>query len=222
MTGFAISRNRKNSASPSMAATPEQGFRSRDKALRNTLIECRDAPSYVLEIQKLWEDAADSFLTIGRYLVQAKKTLNHGEFEHMVRSQLPFDKNVAHRLRRVAEDIDKGRLDQSMLPRNYTTIYRFVTMDDVLLDRARRDGVMNPEVTHRQIQAFMQKVRAEQIRLMAPANHAELTAKRRALQDELGALEEAVAEKRRLLVEIEAALEGQPPIVIEGVAEATE
>jgi hypothetical protein len=222
MTGFVISRNRKKSAPITMAATPEQGFRDRDKVLRNTLIECRDAPSYVLEIQKLWDDAADSFLTIGRYLVQAKQSLRHGEFEHMVRHQLPFDKNVAHRLRRVAEDIDRGRLDQSMLPRNYTTIYRFVTMDDALLDRARREGLVNPEVTHRQIQAFIQKMRAEQIHLMVPADHAKLAAKRRALKDELGALEKVIAEKRRLLAEVEAALVGQPSLVIEGEAEAAE
>ena len=222
MTGFVVSRQRKKASSAVMTATPEQGFRDRDRVLRNTLIECRDAPGYVLEIQKLWDDAAESFLTIGRYLVQAKQTLRHGEFEHMVRHQLPFDKNVAHRLRRVAEDIDKGRLDLSRLPRNYTTIYRFVTMDDALLDRASREGLLHPEVTHRQIHAFLQKVRAEQASPVMQSDYAKLTAQRQALRNELNALKTALEEKRRLLAEVETALEGQPRVVIEGVAEAAE
>jgi len=222
MTGFVVSRQRKKLSSAIMPATPEQGFRDRDRVLRNTLIECRDAPGYVLEIQKLWDDAAESFLTIGRYLVQAKQTLKHGEFEHMVRHQLPFDKNVAHRLRRVAEDIDKGRLDLSKLPRNYTTIYRFVTMDDSLLDQASREGLLNPEVTHRQIRAFLEKVQTEQSGTVTPIDYSKLTAKRQALRRELNALEKILEKKRRILAEVEAALEEQPQLILDGVVEAAE
>jgi ADP-heptose:LPS heptosyltransferase len=217
MTGFIVSRPRK-AASTNIVATPEQGFRDRDKVLRNTLIDCRDAPSYVLEIQKLWDDAADSFLTIGRYLMRAKRTLKHGEFEHMVRGQLPFNKNAAHRLRRVAEDIDGGRLDQAILPRNYTTIYRFVTMDDETLERARHEGVMNPDVTHKQIGAFVQKLRRHQTKIMPSDDYANLTEKLHALQAEVQMLEKTLAVKRKQLQKLEKALEGQPWMTIDGTA----
>lgn len=216
MTGFVISRARKKPFAVAVA-TPEQGHRDRDKVLRNTLIDCQDAPSYALEIQKLWDDAAESFLTIGRYLVQAKQTLKHGEFEHMIRHQLPFDKNVAHRLRRVAEDVDKGRLDVSKLPKNYTTIYRFVTMDDALLERAQKEGIMHPEVTHRQIHAFLQQVRTEQPGSTHAMSDADLAAQYSALKKEIFALERALKEKRLRLKEIERLGDGKPRNIIEGM-----
>ncbi|WP_158601086.1 DUF3102 domain-containing protein [Teichococcus wenyumeiae] len=216
MTGFVLSRTRRKSSSLPATATPEQGFRNRDKVLRNTLLECRDVPSYVLEIQKLWDDAAESFLTIGRYLVQAKQNLKHGEFEQMIRHELPFDKNVAHRLRRVAEDIDKGRLDASKLPRNYTTIYRFVTMNDALLERAQQEGVMHPEVTHRQIHTFLRQVRDEQMVSIQAVNYNEVTDQYSTLRKEISALEKILEEKRGLLRKIEDELKRSELGVIEG------
>ena len=215
MTGFVVSRPRKSRSSTSIAPS-EQGRGDRDRLLRNTVIECRDAPAYILEIQKLWEDAAESFLAIGQYLVSAKQTLRHGEFEHMVREQLPFDKNVAHRLRRVADAIVSGRLDQSVLPRNYTTLYRFVTMDDTLLNRAREEGVMHPDVTHREITAFLQRSQSQSGKTSTEREVSDLEAEYDRLRDELRRLQLAVFDKRRRLNEIEALIGRRPGVVLEG------
>ena len=195
-------------------ATPEGGQRDRDKLLRNTVIECRDALAYVVEIQKLWEDAAESFLAIGHYLVAAKQTLKHGEFEHMVRRQLPFDRNVAHRLRRVAEAIGSGRLDRNTLPGNYTTIYRFVTMDDPTLARAREEGIMHPEVTHREITAFLK--RAQEQAAIVSRNAADLDHEHERLSAELRILEKEIDVKRRRLAEIESLTGRSAGPVIDG------
>ena len=219
MTGFVVSRPRRGRPSTD-AASPERGHRDRDKLLRNTVIECRDAPTYVLEIQKLWDDAAESFLAIGQYLVAAKQTLQHGDFEHMVRQQLPFDRNVAHRLRRVAEAIGNGRLDRSILPRNYTTIYRFVTMDDPTLSKARDEGVMHPTVTHREVTAFLRRARSEAG--IVRQGSAELEVEHRRLRDELHELERVIDGKRQRLAEIDAIVGRQPGPIIDGEAVAAE
>ena len=213
MTGFVVSRRRRLPASIDVA-TPEGGQHDRDKLLRNTVIECKDASAYVLEIQKLWQDAAESFLAIGHYLVAAKQSLRHGEFEHMVRQQLPFDRNVAHRLRRVAEAIGSGRLDRSKLPGNYTTIYRFVTMDPLTLARACNEGVMHPEVTHKEITAFLKRTQDQPV--IESWRATDLGREHKQLSAELRVLEKEIDVKRRRLAEIERFVGSTSRPVIDG------
>ena len=77
--------------------------------LTRAVIPLDDKAGYIAEIAKLWVEAQDRFLTIGRYLVIARRTLKHGEFEAMIARELPFAKATAHQLRTVAEAVDEGR-----------------------------------------------------------------------------------------------------------------
>ena len=56
----------------------------------NAIVPQADVEGYVREINRLWSEARDKFLAIGEYLVQAKETLPHGEYEKMIESRLPF------------------------------------------------------------------------------------------------------------------------------------
>src|SRR5687768_13968648 len=74
------------------------GGLSRAVGLLNTVVPQNDATGYVREISRLWNEAKDKFLAIGEYLSLAKRQLAHGEYEAMIRLQLPFGKSAAHRM----------------------------------------------------------------------------------------------------------------------------
>jgi len=69
------------------------------------------------EIRTLWETASDLFLTIGEYLLQAKATLKHGEYQELISRELPFGYQVAHKLKAVAEKVKEGAIPLDRLPK---------------------------------------------------------------------------------------------------------
>ena|SRR5690349_14911498 len=78
-------------------------------AFDEAVIDYPDAAGYAREIAKLWADAQRKFLAIGRYLVRAKATLPHGEYEAMISNSLPFGLPTARKLKAVAEAVTPGR-----------------------------------------------------------------------------------------------------------------
>jgi hypothetical protein len=59
-------------------------------AVEESMRACHSVDDYVREIGRLWGDAQRKLLIIGRYLVQAKAALEHGEYEDLVCDKLPF------------------------------------------------------------------------------------------------------------------------------------
>jgi hypothetical protein len=109
----------------------------RIERLNSVVAELETREEFVIEISRLWGDAQNTFLTIGRYLVQAAGRLKHGEYQAMVENELPFGYTVSYQLRRVAEAIDSGRLPGADLPPNYSTIYQLTTLNDEQLQLAQ-------------------------------------------------------------------------------------
>src|SRR3954451_16848228 len=64
--------------------------RHRMEDIINAVVPQADVEGYVREINRLWNEARDKFLAIGEYLIQAKETLSHGEYEKMIETRLPF------------------------------------------------------------------------------------------------------------------------------------
>jgi hypothetical protein len=140
---------------------PEHQEAKRQRLLSNHVKECHGTEDFVSEIGKLWEEAQAKFLTIGRYLVQAKERLPHGEFEAMVANQLPFGRSVAYQLRMVAQAVEQRRIAEDDLPRSYTNAYKLVLLDDGALRRAHEAKVVRPDVTRRELTDFFRSIRAE-------------------------------------------------------------
>jgi len=127
--------------------------------LTRTVIPLDDRNGYAAEIAKLWTEAQDRFLTIGRYLAAAKRTLKHGEFEAMIARDLPFSKATAHQLRTVAEAVDGGRFKEDELPRSYATVYYLTTLSTSQLELARKRGLVSPETTRPAIISFKRSLK---------------------------------------------------------------
>lgn len=124
--------------------------------LEGTVLPLSVREEYVQEISRLWRDAQNTFLTIGRYLVQAAEKLEHGEYQAMVENELPFGYQVSYQLRKVAEAIDGNRLHPEELPPSYATIYQFTTLSDeqLVLARQAEPPVLRPTVRREEIVEF--------------------------------------------------------------------
>jgi hypothetical protein len=145
-----------------MAITPAKRGAVRDTRIElfeNTAITLTRRQDFISEIGKLWLDAQNKFVLIGRYLIQAKEILPHGEFEAMIERELPFGRAVAHQLRTVAEVIDAGRLPVERLPANYSTVYQITTLNDDERQAALDAGVIRPDVTRAEVIAFKKTTR---------------------------------------------------------------
>src|SRR5690242_13908210 len=91
---------------------------------------------YASEITRLWGQAQEKFLLIGKYLMQAKIRLPHGEYENLIARDLPFGKKAAHMIRAAAEAIESGRFKLEEVPPNYSVVYALATLTDEQLAAA--------------------------------------------------------------------------------------
>jgi hypothetical protein len=158
-TGFKVSRRTIADREGPQTALPEHGDAERLRYMANTIRELGDSRSeYIDEISRLWRDAAEKFLAIGRYLRQAKERLRHGEFEAMIAADLPFGKHVAFQLKAIADAVDGGRVGQHELPSSYTTAYKLIEMKPETLARARNENLVRPNVTRREIIVFQKRL----------------------------------------------------------------
>ena len=115
--------------------------------------------AYVQELTRLWREAQDRFVAIGEYLMHARETLPHGEYEKMVAADLPFGRAVAHALRTVAAAVREGRLQRPELPRSYTTAYFLATLPPNQLAVARSRGLVRYDVPRSSVDAFRRELR---------------------------------------------------------------
>lgn len=155
--------------------------------------------AYAEELTRLWREAQDRFVAIGEYLLQAKQTLPHGEYEKMVEADLPFGRAVAHTLRTVAVAVNEGRLAKPELPRSYTTAYFLATLNPDHLALARERGLVRHDVPRSSVNAFRRELRGRDDMIDARST---LAKERERLHAQLAAIQARLAE-------IEQALQGE-------------
>jgi hypothetical protein len=132
-------------------------------ALSEANVQCSNTSDFVREIVKLWSDAQRKFALIGRYLIQAKATLPHGEYQRMVERELPFGYAMANQLRSVAEAIEAGILPVDRMPRDCTAAYYLAKMTPDERQQAEAVGLIRQDVSRREVVEFKRQVRAASI-----------------------------------------------------------
>jgi hypothetical protein len=127
--------------------------------MNEAAFDCHTREQFKAEIERLWYTAQDNFLRIGRYLLQAKERLPHGEFEDMVNRDLPFSPSVGRKLRAVVEFVDSGVVPADLLPKAYSVAYEVVTMSPTMREKAVEAGVIRPDATLKEFQRFKRELR---------------------------------------------------------------
>ena len=189
---------------------------ARAEGILNAVVPQNDVDGYVREIDRLWIEARGKFMAIGEYLMQAKRTLPHGEYEMMIRTRLPFNTSAAHKMRAVAEAVQDGRIPKHKLPNSYATAYELTLLDDKELRIAEARDLLRPNVFLREIQALRSELRAP----IGPQ-------KRAALLRERERIRRSIESMRARLIEIDAQLRDEggaaaAVLTIDGRANAVE
>jgi hypothetical protein len=138
---------------------PALPTRHRLEGIVNAVVPQADVEGYVREICRLWHEARDKFLAIGEYLIHAKETLQHGEYERMIETRLPFQPAAALRIRTVAEAVRRERLRREEVPCSYNTAYELTLLAPDELEEAKSRNLVRPDVYLREIKAFRAELR---------------------------------------------------------------
>jgi hypothetical protein len=151
-------------------------------------VDLRIKEDFVREISNLWRDVQRRVLMIGRYLNRAKTLLAHGEFQQMIKMELPFSEQVAYQMRQVAAAVDAGRFLEEELPRNYSVAYQLVTLSEREVQIARQRQLFRPDVRRSELLAFKRELRL--VQPISPSqNRDELLAERARLLQRLAEIE---------------------------------
>jgi hypothetical protein len=193
------------------AATPKALPRA--EGILNAIVPQNDMDGYVREIRRLWLEARSKFMAIGEYLMQAKRTLPHGEYEAMIRARLPFNTSAAHKMRAVAEAVHDGRVPREKLPNSYATAYELTLLDDEELRIAEARSLVRPDVFLREIQALRAELRAP----VGPQRRAALARERERIHREIERLRGRLGEIDKQLRAEERA--GVEPLTIDSQTE---
>jgi hypothetical protein len=114
--------------------------------------------TYAHEISLAWRKAVDSIFETGRILLEAKEgpyRLNHGAFQAMVRTRLPFSERTAQMLMRIARHpILSNANHGSLLPPSWRTLYALTKVPDDKLIEHIRDGTINPKLERKDVAAL--------------------------------------------------------------------
>jgi len=172
--------------------------RERRNSIDNTILPL-EGEELITEIEKLWDEAQQKFLAIGRYLVRAFD-LYQGKFEETVLGRLPFGRIVAYQLRAVAEAVDSEKLPEDRLPRSYATAYKLISLPALDYEEAKKRGVVRADITRPEVEAFRRQLRDERLRTL---NRAEFLRQERAnLQAEVARIKERLRAAHARLSEI--------------------
>jgi len=152
----------------------------------------RTRANFADAISRLWRDAEENFLSIGRYLNHAKTVLQHGEFMEMMERDLPFRYSTGNRLMKVAAALDGGELPVERLPPSYAAVYEILTLSPVEREEALSREIIRPDARRGDIIAFKKRARARNL-----SETEEKRTRLAALVAERGRIDREIAELRR-------------------------
>lgn len=183
-----------------MAIQPAKRGTLRDariELIEDAVLDLSRKADFAREIGKLWGDAQQKFVLIGRHLNRAKTILPHGEYQGMIERELPFGRAVAHQLRAVAEAIDAGALPAERLPTSYSVVYQITTLSTDERHQALQAGVIRPDMTRADLIGFKRALRtaAADRRAGLERERARLHAEQRRIQERLRAIARELGEE---------------------------
>jgi hypothetical protein len=116
-------------------------------------IEPRTASEYAERIAACWRKSVEAIFEVGRLLVAAKERLEHGQFEAMIETSLPFGTSTARRLMAVAADSRlSNRAHVHVLPPSWGTLYELTKLDDATLEARIADRTIRADMDRKEVE----------------------------------------------------------------------
>jgi Protein of unknown function (DUF3102) len=107
---------------------------------------------------------------IGDRLIEAKETLEHGQYKTMVAAELPFSQVTAWRFVTIARDQRLRKVSTvKLLPPHWATLHKITRLDDDQFDRLLEDQIIRPEITYAEVNKVLriEKVQADEQRILS-------------------------------------------------------
>jgi hypothetical protein len=97
---------------------------------------------WIDRINAAWHKAATAYIDIGNLLIDAKKTVSHGDWADLL-GKLDFDKRTAQKLMEIARDERLSNPSHAtLLPKHWTTLYELSKLPDAEFERALNEGAI--------------------------------------------------------------------------------
>ncbi len=108
------------------------------------------------KITERYQDSVRAILDVGRYLIDAKDELPHGEFGLMVDEDLPFSWLTANRFMAIARNpVLSNSSHGKNLPSSWRTLSELARLPDEVLEAALVTGRITPELKRKEIPALI-------------------------------------------------------------------
>jgi hypothetical protein len=118
----------------------------------------RTRADFARMITEAWQSTMQGVYRTGMMLETAKAELPHGEWEEMVRNDLPFARDKAFRLIAIATDDRLQDVAHALhLPVSWMTQYELTKLDDDTFAAAIADGRINPKMQRKDALALRPK-----------------------------------------------------------------
>jgi len=121
----------------------------------------RNLVDTVMQIHASWHSMGKAALKTGKLLLRIYR-MDKSIYQALFRKEksiLPFGQSVESKLRRIAEAVEQGRVDENRLPSAYSAAYEIVTLDDEKLKLADAKGLLRPETQRDDVLMFKHEVR---------------------------------------------------------------
>src|SRR5260370_33453350 len=120
---------------------------------------------------ELRHSAVEGFAQTGKDIAQAKLELEHGEFMAMIRDDLDMGHRSATALMRVASFVESGVIDSNLLPPDYNTIEKLISLHKRFpdtFDTWVEDDKITPNLQRNEISKVLrlQRVAADEQRVL--------------------------------------------------------
>lgn len=126
-----------------------------------TAAAARDMSAWSARIRQAWRSSLAGIIDAGQLLIDAKAALPHGQFGHMLASELPFSGSTARRLMAIARDrriVERAHVHD--LPPHWGTLYELTKLDDETFDRRLADGSIYAEMERGEVEPAGENLRA--------------------------------------------------------------
>jgi hypothetical protein len=118
-------------------------------------VPCTQWQPWAEKISAAFQKGVTSIIETGRLLNEAKETLEHGSFESMVQSKLPFTPRAAQMLMAIAKHpVISNPKHVSLLPPSWGTLYRITRLPLRLVEECIEDKRINPKTERKDICAL--------------------------------------------------------------------
>jgi hypothetical protein len=130
------------------------------------------------QITEAWQQQVASIFEVGDMLVQAQAELRHGEWTAMVKNDLPFNRQTAFKLQKIASNQQLRNVSPGKLPAHWTLLYGLATLDADQFEAGISSGAINAGMARKDIR----ELRGEEPRERRPGLREQLAAARQEIE----------------------------------------